>query len=1071
MSDDPDLTGRVSLNLTRLVSGLRFAQAVTRRQIGNLVRDANQRLRGLDTTRLTAGLGRVAGTIGGLGRLAAPFAAAGAAIGGLVPLVAGLVATLAQIAPAAALAVSGVLAIGLASTTLKIAMSGVGDAVKAALDPSDPEAYAAALKKLSPNARSFVQEIHKAQPAFDAIKTSVQDKVFAGLDKQLASTSKAALPEFRRALDSTAGTLNRMGKGVFTAVRSLAKNGTLGTALKGATSGLREFSRAPGQVVTALGQIGAAAAPAFARLSKAGGSALDRLAAKLTTAFESGGMEKAIDQAITLIGQLGRVIGNVGSILGAVFGAAQASGGGFLGVLESVTTEIARIAKTDAVQDGLKSLFSVMSTLGKTAAPLLGQAVSVLGPVLSALGPPAEVLIKALGAGLSPVIAALGPVLKSAATAVGALVVAASPLLTVVGELAASLLPALTPLLDACTTVFTALAPVVQQVADTLNDTLSPILSALPGIIAPLADLLAVQLSAGLQLIGDLLAALSPSLVTLGEACGELLVALSPLIEAWAQLSTELLTALLPLLTPLIQLIGVLAGYLAKDLARTITDVVVPAVQLFTALLRGDVSGAVTAAKALLSGLVTTTVARFTELPVKAANALAALAPKLRAKMTEAGAAMITALNSKRDEATRQIATLPDRAHAALGNLSGVLVNAGASIVNGLIAGIRSKIPSVQGVLTSITNKIPDWKGPKRKDATLLTPAGKSIIKGLISGIDSSTSALKSKLTSITNVIERAININKGNKKKVSGLSSLLKRVESDNKKLLSLAKQRDNVAAKLKAAQTKLDDALKQRSTAAAQIKEGILGDANITTGNNVVNSVSAIIIGLQQAATKAKSFAANLAQLKKAGLRTDLLDDIASAGLDGGAATAEALAKANPAQLKAINALQAQLVKAAGSSGTTVSGAMYDAGVKAAQGLVDGLKKQQKNIEKQMEKIATAMVKAIKKKLGIHSPSRVARQIGEQFMEGMPLGFEAMRTRVTQSAASVANAAAVAASTVASVVPKIPAVGQLSAAYAGSGGAGTTNNTFNLYQSDATPDGILRALSWQGLIGRKGR
>ncbi|WP_032751713.1 hypothetical protein, partial [Streptomyces griseus] len=100
---------------------------------------------------------------------------AGAAVGTLVPLLAGVTAALAQMAPAAALAVSGVLAIGLAAGTVKIAMSGVGDAVKAALDPSDPEAYAEALKKLSPNARGFVGEIRKAQPALDKIRRTVQD--------------------------------------------------------------------------------------------------------------------------------------------------------------------------------------------------------------------------------------------------------------------------------------------------------------------------------------------------------------------------------------------------------------------------------------------------------------------------------------------------------------------------------------------------------------------------------------------------------------------------------------------------------------------------------------------------------------------------------------------------------------------------------------------------------------------------------------------------------------------------------------------------------------------------------
>ncbi|MFD7066071.1 hypothetical protein ACFV97_02420 [Streptomyces sp. NPDC059913] len=1066
---DPSITGHVRLDVSGLVERLRFARAVTSRQISRLVRDANARLRGLDTSSLTTSLARVAGMIGSLGRLAVPFAVAGAAIGGLVPIVAGLTAALADILPASALAVSGVLAIGLAAGTLRIAMSGVGDAVKAALDPSDPAAYAEALKKLSPNARGFVEAIRRAQPALDAIKKSVQDRVFAGLGKQLAATGTVALPVLRRALGSTATTLNRMGKEALTAARTVARDGTLGTALTGATDGLRSFSRLPGQIVTGLTQIGAAAAPAFARLSKAGGSALDRLAAKMTKSFESGGMERAIEQAITLIGQLGRVIGNVGGIFGAVFGAAQQTGGGFLSVLESVTAEIARIAKTDAVQGGLKALFSVMSTVGKTVAPLLGQALQAIGPVLAALGPPIETLIKALGAGLSPIITALGPVLLAAAKALGTLITSAAPLLPILGQLVADLLPALTPLLDAAATVFAALAPVVQTVGETLRDTLAPVIAALPSIIKPLAGLIADQLVMGLQLLGDLLVTLGPSLVTLGTALGDLMVALAPLIAAWAELSTTLLTALMPALQPIIALVGKVAALLANDLSQIITDVVVPAVAAVAALLRGDFSAALYEGSRAASGFSSTLVRHLTELPSKAATALAGLVVVMRQKALEAGAQLLEAIARKRDEASRKIAELPGQARAALGNLGGVLVSAGASLISGLIAGIESKIGAVRSKLQQLTGMIPDWKGPKRKDATLLTPAGKLLIKGLIDGIDASTASLKSKLGQVTTTIERAITINRGNRKKVSGLDSLLKRVNSDNKRLLSMAKQRDAVASKLKTAQKKLDDAVKERSTAAAGFRDGILGDANITTGNNVVNSVSAITIGLQQAVAKAKLFGENLAKLKKAGLRSDLLGDIAAAGVDGGAATAEALARATPAELKRINDLQAQLAKAATSTGTSVAGALYDSGVKAAQGLVDGLKRQQGAIEKQMERIAAAMVKAMKKALKIKSPSRVFMGIGQMSGDGLREGMLRSRQAVAAASASMAAAAVGAADVAGRAMSAIPAPGQLTTAYAGTAGPSTTTNTFNLYQSEASPEGILRALSWRGLVGRR--
>ncbi|WP_329592112.1 hypothetical protein OG195_27245 [Streptomyces sp. NBC_01362] len=1068
---DPTVTGHVRLDVSDLIERLRFAQAATRRQIGRLVRDANARLQGLRANGVAQSLTRVAGIIGGIGsKMAGQFAMAGAAVGALVPLVAGLVATLANILPASALAVSGVLAIGLAAGTLKIAMSGVGDAVKAALDPSDPEAYAEALKQLSPNARSFVEQIRQARPALDAIKKTVQDKVFAGLDKQLGSTAKVALPAFKSALSSTATTLNQMGKGVFAAARRLAKEGTLGTALKGATSGLREFSHVPGQVVTALGQIGAAAAPAFARLSKAGGSALDRLAAKLTKSFESGGMERAIEQAITLIGQLGRVLGNVGSVVGSVFGAAQTSGGGFLGVLQSVTAEIARIAKTDAVQNGLRALFGVMSTLGKTVAPLLGQALQVIAQVFTELGPPAQQLVRVLGDALGKILKALGPVLVQLADSFGKLVIALLPIITLFGDLIADFLPVLTPLFKSLGDVFVELTPLIAQLAQNIGAQLQPLLQALPGILNTLLPPFVELVGAVLPPLVTILALLTPGLAALSRGFAELFVALAPILaevlNLGVALAQELAPAILPLLLPAIKLFTTAM----KAFAFTVTDFVAPALRVVIMALKGDFKGAADLALATARNLDAKVSEAFGSLVQRVKLRLSEYVIALQQKVKDGALQFTQGINRMASDAEAKVRGLPGRIRGALGNLSLLLYTAGSNIIQGLVDGIQSKIGSVRSKLSELTNLIPSWKGPPRRDAKLLTPAGKSIIKGLVDGIDASTASLKSKLNSITNTIERAININSGNRRKVGGLGGLLAGVERDNKKLLSLAKQRDAVASKLKSAQKKLDDAIKARSKAATDFRDGILGDANITAGNGVVNSVSAITIGLQQAVKKTQEFAANIAKLKKAGLRSDLLGDIAAAGVDGGAATAEALARATPAELKRINDLQAQLSKAASSTGSSVAGALYDSGVKAAQGLVAGLKKQQGAIEKQMEKIAAAMVKAMKKALKIKSPSRVFMGIGQMSGDGLREGMLRSRQAVAAASASMAAAAVGAADVAGRAMQTIPAPGQLTAAYAGTAGAPTTNNTFNLYQSDATPDGILRALSWQGLIGRKG-
>ncbi|MGW6598506.1 phage tail protein [Streptomyces sp. NPDC055036] len=1067
--DDPDLTGRVRLDLSGLVSGLRFAQAVTRRQIGRLVDDANRRLRGMDTSGLTAGLGRVTGMIGGLGRLAAPFAAAGAAVGSLVPLIASVASALAQLAPAAALAVSGFLAIGLAVGTMKLAMSGVGDAVKAALDPSDPEAYAAALEGLAPAARSFVGVIREMQPAFESLQQAVQQRVFSGFDKQLQSTGRVVLPTLRNALLDTAGTLNAMGKGVLGAARDLGKSGTLGTALKGATDGLHEFRRAPGQVVTALGQIGAAAAPAFRRVSAAGGSALDRLSAKISKAFESGGMERAIEQAINLFAQLGRVAGNIGGILGNVFGGLTASGQGLFGTLEQITGALKDATATPGFQRALQALSQTMGVVAQTVAPLLGKALGILGPIIEALAGPAQQLVRTLGDGLSRVMTALGPVLVAVAGAVGDLVVALLPIIDLAADLVVALLPALVPLFQNLGLIIQQLAPFIQQLAANIAAQLVPILSAIGPILSLILPQFVELAERLFPLLTETLLQLHPSLLEISTALAGLLISLAPVIAKFLEFQVTLLDKLIPAVQPVINIILKLVTRALTTLADIITRFIIPTINILVALLNGDFRGAFRGAMAIVSTMTNDAKVRFEDMRRKAVQVVTGMVTEIPAAGRRMALGFATAIISMAADATKHIQGLPGRIRSAFPSAEGILRAAGQGIIRGLISGIQSMVPSLSGVLSGITSRIPDWKGPKKKDASLLTPAGKSIITGLITGIDASTASLKSKLNSVTTVIQRAISINSGNRNKVSGLGSLLSRVAKDNARLLSLAKTRDTVAAKLKTAQKALDDAVKARSKAAADFTSGILGEANITTGFSLVNSVTAITVGLQQAVNKTQAFAANLAKLKAAGLRGDLLGQIADAGVDGGAATAEALARATPAELKKINDLQAQLAKAAGTAGNTAAGALYDAGVKAAQGLVDGLKRQQGAIESQMKKIADAMVKAMKKALKMRSPSRRARDIGVQFMEGMPLGFEAMRSTVARSAASVANAAATAASGVAAVVPSIPAPGQLTAAYAGTAGGGDTTNNFYLSGGEASPDGILRALSWRGLVGRR--
>ena len=760
------LTGILRADDSRWRRGLTDAELRMR----GFQRDAEGRLRHLDGRFATVGdqiaaglrrgddegrrfnfsLGRIAGMAGKLGGVAMSIGKIAAMLGAAVPLAGGLVATLANIAPAAGLAVTALFAVQLTTNALKLGMQGVGDAVKLALDPSKAEEFDKAIKKLAPNARAFAKEIKSLQPAFKELQQTVQDRLFKGLASVLRDMGKTVLPVLRTGLMDAADSLNSMAVGVGRSASSLARNGTLGTAIAGANAGLRNLSRIPGQVVTGLTQVGAAAAPSFGILTDWAGKTADRLSQMFTKAFQSGAMQKAIEQAIVVIGDLAEVFGNVFSIIGSVFKAAQVSGGGFIGTLKEITGALSTAFASPAVQSGLKAIFSTMATVAQTVAPLLISALRGIAPVFTALGPPVQTLIKALGAALAPVIKALGPVLAAAAKAVGSLVTAFAPLLPVIGQMVASLLPALTPLFDALNEVFVALAPVISQLASTLGVALAPILAGLTPIISILAKMIGDQLVLFIGMLGDLVVELSPTLIQLGTIFGQLLTALAPLIQAAADLGTKLLTELIPFLQPLIELVGDLAAIFGDELAAILTNVVVPALQMVTALLRGDFSGAWEAAKRLVSGAIDTIVRWVRDMPQKVWNALQSLGSKLASRMEDAGRRMKDALSRKLGESVSLVKGLPGRAVSALGDLGSRLWNAGARLIQGFIDGISSKIGAVKDKLGGLTSSLTSWKGPESLDKRLLTPAGGMLIDGFMRGIDSRIPALRGQLQGLT---------------------------------------------------------------------------------------------------------------------------------------------------------------------------------------------------------------------------------------------------------------------------------------------------------------------------------
>lgn len=104
-------------------------------------------------------------------------------------------------------------------------------------------------------------------------------------------------------------------------------------------------------------------------------------------------------------------------------------------------------------------------------------------------------------------------------------------------------------------------------------------------------------------------------------------------------------------------------------------------------------------------------------------------------KFTDGVNSIKTAVKNGLDDVLGLFRGLGGTIAGAVGDLGGVLVSAGSSIISGLISGIKSMIPNVTGVLQGITSKLPDWKGPRNVDMRILRPSGRMVLDGFIDGL------------------------------------------------------------------------------------------------------------------------------------------------------------------------------------------------------------------------------------------------------------------------------------------------------------------------------------------------
>ncbi|MFJ3141728.1 peptidoglycan DD-metalloendopeptidase family protein [Streptomyces halstedii] len=438
----------------------------------------------------------------------------------------------------------------------------VADASRALADAQATAAEQAsalddALSKLSPNARGFVGILQEMAPAWRAMKLDVQDSLFDGLGTRLQQVGTKILPTLRTGLIGAASELGTMGKNALTAVENLEKSGQLKGTFDVIRNGLANMDRIPGQILTGLSQLSIASGPAWDRITGGAGEAMDRVMDKLAKGLENGKLEEAINTALDVTVQLGKVLADLWGFLRNIMGAASDAGGDFFGVIGAAIAELRRITEMPEVQKALTSIFTAVQAIASLLAGTLGAVLLAVLPLLEALAPTVTALAQALG----PVLAQLAQVLGDALMPI---IVSLLPVVDMVGkgliDVVTALMPLLQPIGDLIAAIIGALAPVLQVIIDVIVQVVGALVGPLASVIQALMPV--VELLGGL--IADVLLALMPAITPL-------IGIVATLAETFAGLASSVLAALIPALMPLVPVIVQVVEILADLLVAILT--------------------------------------------------------------------------------------------------------------------------------------------------------------------------------------------------------------------------------------------------------------------------------------------------------------------------------------------------------------------------------------------------------------------------------------------------------------------------------------------------------------------
>jgi len=321
---------------------------------------------------------------------------------------------------------------------------------------------------------------------------------------------------------------------------------------------------------------------------------------------------------------------------------------------------------------------------------------------------------------------------------------------------------------------------------------------------------------------------------------------------------------------------------------------------------------------------------------------------------------------------------------------SKVMMEIGQYVGQGFAEGLRGSGDDIRGVFTDLNNK--------------LTEAMQKARETIASEEDKLAKLRKAKKQDASAIKEAQETIKENQDllaRSTAGHIALTKTLQDEKKTLIGLTGDYEKIGERLKGAKDALKQATQTRDEAIKGFADQYSTLPDIVKEDAEGNSIDQLATYMQALDNQAKAVAAyqsTLDQLRKLGLDDKTYQKLLSEGPQDQAFATQLLSGGKTA-VAGLNRLDTQLANVSKTLATNAGRNLYQAGVDAAQGLVNGLSAKRSAIRREMEEIAREMLSALKKELKIKSPSQAFAEIGKFAMEGMAQGFSNSSKIVTDA------------------------------------------------------------------------